>query len=198
VEDLRIATSQVPWIEFAGELWARPVRRTLVPDEARGRLWAAAVFGTPLLAQLDEQEMMVLARHGQAVSPVTSYLAIEPGVRPSTEGLDWDLSGIGEGGCGRGEGIGLGSIGTLGKGRFDHRAFLAAALRARWASCGGGGRPATVEIETTLAEVVDVPVTRVPGEATARDLARCLNSAAWDLDLPAAFSDPWSRWTIEL
>jgi hypothetical protein len=29
--------------------------------------------------------MMVLARHGAAVWPVTSYLAIEPGVRPSTE-----------------------------------------------------------------------------------------------------------------
>ena len=32
--------------------------------------------------------MMVLARHGRAVSPVTSYLAIEPGVRPSTEGIE--------------------------------------------------------------------------------------------------------------
>ena len=31
---------------------------------------------------------MVLARRGRAVSPVTSYLAIEPGVRPSTEGLE--------------------------------------------------------------------------------------------------------------
>ena len=31
---------------------------------------------------------MILARHGGAVSPVTSYLAIEPGVRPSTEGIE--------------------------------------------------------------------------------------------------------------
>ncbi len=40
--------------------------------------------------------MMVLARHGRAVSPVTSYLAIEPGVRPSTEGLnEGELGSIG-------------------------------------------------------------------------------------------------------
>ncbi len=52
------------------------------------RLWAALVFGSDLLDDLTEPEMMVLARRGRAVSPVTSYLAIEPGVRPSTEGLE--------------------------------------------------------------------------------------------------------------
>lgn len=50
----------------------------------------------------------VFARDAGAVSPVTSYLAIEPRVRPSTEGLDEN-----EGGCR--EGIGRGSIGTIGR-----------------------------------------------------------------------------------
>lgn len=39
--------------------------------------------------------MLALAFLGRAVSPVTSYLAIEPGVRPSTAGVP-----------GRGEGVG--------------------------------------------------------------------------------------------
>ena len=34
--------------------------------------------------------MLRLARVGRAVSPVTSYLSMEPRVRPSTEGIDRD------------------------------------------------------------------------------------------------------------
>ena len=60
----------------------------------REKLWSALVFGSNVLDELSEPEMMTLAMKGGAVSPVTSYLAIEPGVRPSTEGLDW---GTGQG-----------------------------------------------------------------------------------------------------
>ena len=61
---------------------------------------------------LSESEMMVLAKHGRAVSPVTSYLAVEPGVRPSTEGIEFHtvLGADGEGT------IFLGNLGTFGSG----------------------------------------------------------------------------------
>src|SRR6185295_11972668 len=92
--------------EVKGELWTQPVHLTFSRDETAAKRWAALVFGTELLHQLSEEEMMVLARQGGAVSPVTSYLAIEPGVRPSTEGIDLSETGSG---YGSGEGqIGLG------------------------------------------------------------------------------------------
>ena len=87
IASLQIARDVAPWLEITGELWARPMRVRLAPDAAVSRLWSALVFGSDVMDELSEQEMMVLARHGGAVSPVTSYLAVEPGVRPSTEGI---------------------------------------------------------------------------------------------------------------
>src|SRR6187397_1969489 len=96
-------------------------------------------------------EMMTLAMYGGAVSPVTSYLAIEPGVRPSTEGLT-----EGEGGGGRGFGIGLGRAGmthvTGNVSPINRQAFLEQALRAEWGRCGGKADSASVDLETTQAE----------------------------------------------
>ena len=63
-------------VSLEGELWSRPIRKVLVPDERESRLWAAAIFGTDLIAELSEREVRVLARRGQAVSPVTSFLAM--------------------------------------------------------------------------------------------------------------------------
>jgi hypothetical protein len=176
-------------IEASGALWARPVRLALSPDPAESRLWAALVFGQPLHQELSEREMMVLARHGGAVSPVTSYLAIEPGVRPSTEGLDeveGATGGLGLSGYGRGAG-GLGGR----RDSLDREAFLRQALTEAWQRCEGRG-PATVELETTLAEVVDVP--RVM--AAVAPARTCLTDATWALALPSAFTDDWREWTV--
>jgi hypothetical protein len=139
--------------------------------------------------------MMALALRGRAVSPVTSYLAIEPGVRPSTEGLDWSNTG-------QGFGSGSGRLGGSHRTKpprirgFDPASFLRRALEPGWQACGGAGRAATVTIETTLQEVVDVPSSRVEGGTAAFD--QCLAEAAWALDLPAEFDFAWSSYTISL
>jgi von Willebrand factor type A domain len=195
LEHLWISDGPVREVTLAGELWSSPVSLRLTPDDAEGRRWSALVFGSSLVYDLDEREQMVLAQRGHAVSPVTSLLAVEPGVRPSTEGLE--LTGIGEGGGGRGEGIGLGSFGTIGHGAggFDPHAFLRDAVSAGLRTCGGAGRKATVELETTSAEVVDVVRVAIDGPPSAA-LASCLREAVWAIDLPAAFHAPWATWTV--
>ncbi len=139
--------------------------------------------------------MTYLAMRGHAVSPVTSLLAIEPGVRPSTEGLD----GIGEGGGGIGEGFGLGSLGTIGHGAgggFDRGAFLAAALKRGADACGGAGRSLEVDLETTRDEVVDVPSVVVRGAPDTK-LTACVAETAWALDLPGAFSSEMESFKVQ-
>jgi hypothetical protein len=197
VEDLRLNDAAVTEVAIAGELWGTPVRKVLTPDVDEGRRWSALAFGSPLMHSLSEKEMMVLALNGHAVSPVTSLLAIEPGVRPSTEGLE---EGIGEGGGGRGEGIGLGSIGTIGHGSgsgFDPLRFLRDALAPGLVKCGGAGRHATVTLESTFVEVVDVPSVTVQG-ANAAAIERCLSEAAWELELPGGFAASWASWRVHL
>ena len=136
---------------------------------------------------------MKLALLGGAVSPVTSYLATEPGVRPSTEGLE-EVEGVGEGGGGRGEGIGLGSIGTLGHGAsFDPEAFLRGRLAAAWRECGGPPGTARLTLETTLVEVVDVKASVEAGP-----LRTCIEERAWELEPGAGFDQQWARWTVAL
>ena len=177
-------------VQAWGELWSRRVRITVAPDPIEARVWSALVFGSDVMHGLSEREMMVLAVRGRAVSPVTSYLAIEPGVRPSTEGL---VEGEGSGGGGTGEGtIGLGGLNTIGSGRtYDHRAFLREAVASAWKECGGHG-PVTVHIETTLTEVVDVPMVRITGKGS----ASCLEEAIWRLELPSPFDAVHETWEI--
>jgi hypothetical protein len=155
------------------------------------------VFGSHLLGELTEEEMMPLALRGQAVSPVTSYLAIEPGVRPSTEGLEF------------GEGVWVGRDRSIGRGRGRRRLWprsgsgsteftriLRDALLASWKACGGGDRSIAVDVETTFREVVDVRLQRsVP---PAPDAERCFEEAAWAIDLPVAFRPAWLSVSIKL
>jgi hypothetical protein len=177
-------------VQVRGELWARPVRLTLRGDPAESRVWSALVFGTNVRDDLSEPEMMVLARHGRAVSPVTSYLAIEPGVRPSTEGLD-----EGEGGLGMMASRSVGSSISCNAGLspFDHQAWLKAAIVDAWRTCAGrdGVR---VTLETTRAEIVEVDA-RGSDQAAALS---CLREAIWSLELPEPFRDSWERWSVNL
>jgi len=183
-ERLALGHRATRWLELRGKSWARPVTRRLSLDAKETRRWAAMIFGTELVSELSEAEMTQLAMHGGAVSPVTSYLAVEPGVRPSTEGLDWGLGGIGVGGGGRSEGIGLGHIGVLSS--FDPVLTLQRALAEPWARCGGGAVGARVSIETTYDEIVDVPDVRLNGPGSER-LRQCLTEAVWALRLPGQF-----------
>jgi hypothetical protein len=193
IEHAEIRKDAITKIELTGELWASPIKKALAPSDAEARLSAALVFGSPLLHKLEEPEMMTLATLGRAVSPVTSYLAIEPGVRPSTEGLEWGNmigSAFGAGG------MGLAGIGRASGGRpADLQGFLKEKLSDALRTCGGGSRGATVELETTLAEIVDV--TRVAIGAP-RDAAveSCFTNAIWDLQLPRMFSLSQHTFTI--
>lgn len=181
----------IGWVELNGELWSQPFRKVLRPDAEESKRWAALVFGQSAYTELTEPEMMTLAERGGAVSPVTSYLAIEPGVRPSTEGLEeLELSGLGEGGGGTGEGIGLGSIGTFGHGRggltWDPVAVLTALLAPAWNHCGGPPGTAKVVVETTYDEIVDVPTVTLDTQDVA--LRACLLEATWSLALDQRFT----------
>lgn len=191
-----LTPARVNWVAIEGELWTQRVSQTIEHGAAHARRVAAHVFGSSLHEQLSEPEMMQLALLGGAVSPVTSYLAIEPGVRPSTEGLDWGLSGIGEGGGARGEGIGLGSIGTLSRAPFDPQKYLQDELGKRWRACGGSPGGARIVLETTLHEIVDVSL--APHPSHNQQLRACIEQATWDLLLPTRFEEPLVHWTVQL
>ena len=191
IERLAIDRETVRWAKLEGRLWGKRVEHRLLPNAGEARLWAALVFGSTLLDELTEPEMMVLARRGRAVSPVTSYLAIEPGVRPSTEGLEQRRSRTPE--------VIPGSANVRGEpepARLDRQKFLEDELGRAWRECGRERRVSTVVLETTVAEVVDVPAVSVTGTDAA--LSRCLEEAAWGLDLPPEFDQPWARWTVAL
>ena len=85
-EEFALFEDKLRHVTVTGELWAKPIREVQLPDTDEGRRWSALVFGDSLHEQLSEEEMMVLALHGGAVSPVTSYLAIEPGGPPLHRG----------------------------------------------------------------------------------------------------------------
>jgi hypothetical protein len=195
VEYLGVGEARPREIALAGEVWSTKTRIAAASTSDEERLWSALVFGSPESDGLTEDEQRVLAMKGGAVSPVTSYLAIEPGVRPSTEGL-LDSEGFGEGCGGIGSGIGLGSIGTIGHGggsSFDPQRFLETELGRAFRTCGGKGR-AEVKLESTLDEVVAVGS---PGLAVPRaDTAACLTEAVWALTLPSGFVAEHETWTV--
>lgn len=193
--ELRFSSTLVPWVELRAELWSAPVRHVLRPSAAEAKRWAALAFGSPEFEVLNDQEILALARHGGAVSPMTSYLAVEPGVRPSTEGLDW----------GRGEGIGLGSLGTVGHGSgtgggglgisFDAEGWLTARIGSAWNACGGAPKGAAVALETTWREIVDVTGVELSSPNLTKE--ECLQEAVWNLDLDEMF-EQWARRSFEI
>ena len=181
-------------VRAEGELWARPVQCTITPSEPAAKRWSAMVFGSPMVDELTESEMMALATKGGAVSPVTSYLAIEPGVRPSTEGLERTSSGSFRSRAPR---VRMGASMVSGRGPFfDKEAHLQAELQRALRSCGiTAGVSAT--FESNRAEVADVRDVKLHGAADAIGV-RCMKEAIWALDLPAGFRDePWTLWSID-
>ncbi len=105
--------------------------------------------------------MLRVAFAGRAVSPVTSYLATEPGVRPSTEGLlDEEI----------GESLGLAGLGLVGAGAGGDGSGAAplpsieSLLAPAVDRCVAAHKPASgwkveLELETTGVEIVDVQAT---------------------------------------
>ncbi|MEZ4427999.1 MAG: VWA domain-containing protein [Nannocystaceae bacterium] len=195
---LSIEASRVRYVSIRGELWSEPTRALVLPSREHGDRWSALVFGSTLLTDLSEEEMMPLALRGGAVSPVTSYLAIEPGVRPSTEGLDWGVgSGVGAAFGAGGVGLGSGIRSYPHATPPDRQGFLNRALADAWRACGAGDRSASVALETTYQEVVDVTSVAINGAADPV-LQLCLREAVWGLDLPAMFNQSRSSWAVRL
>ena len=169
-------------VVLTGKLWAAPVRRVVSHGERFDIATAAFVFSEDEHGDLSDDEMRVVAYRGRAVSPVTSYLATEPGVRPSTIGLEdigesFGLGGFGMGGGGAGGGrrpsFPPPAIATL---------LAGAAKRCAATHAAGVTWQVTLDVETTAIEIVDVEATRASHPAV-RD---CLVEAAWALELPNA------------
>jgi hypothetical protein len=191
LEHLWIAKASVTKVFLTGELWSRPVRFEIRPSADEARRWAALVFGSDLLYELTEAEQMTLAMFGRAVSPVTSYLAIEPGVRPSTEGLEESealgpvvsLTGFGQGSKTR----------RVFKGkRGDRQAILDRELAKAVHACGGAGE-ASATIETTVHEIVDVRGVALAGARDAK-VEACVAEQLWSVLLPFDFDEEHRTW----
>ena len=176
-------------VVLTGKVWAAPVRRVITTNEPFDIATAGFVFSEDEHGELSDDEMRTVAYRGRAVSPVTSYLAVEPGVRPSVDGLTGDEIGesIGLGGLGLvGHGAGGGGYGAPAPRLAD---LLADAVqRCQQTHPAPAGWRVDLSIETTSREIVDIEVTR----STHAPLRDCLVEAAWDLELPDA---PWGERT---
>ncbi|KIG19193.1 hypothetical protein DB30_04658 [Enhygromyxa salina] len=195
-EDLLLSPTPGRELSVEGVTWNIPVDHSAKPSRQAGDRWSALVFGSQVLWELDEIEMMQLALRGRAVSPVTSYLAIEPGVRPSTEGLERGGEGsMGIGGIGlMGSGGGFGGSGSGMGPTFDKRAWLEAELREGWRRCGGDGLGGQVVLETQTVEILDVTLTTA---ATSASLRTCMEQVTWSLALNPHFFDA-ETWRVQL
>jgi subtilisin-like proprotein convertase family protein len=166
-------------VRLRGKIWARPFDHEVVATLPFSRATAAFVFSHDLHTGLSDGEMFRLAMTAGAVTPVTSYLAIEPGVRPSTIGLE-----------GRGQGFGSGH-GRLGRSHragvphvrggpppFDAKAAMGTAV----SRCVAKHQPADgwaveLKLDTTFEEIVHIE----PGVGA---MHGCLVEGAWQLELP--------------
>lgn len=171
---------------LTGKMWSDPVRREVISGQLFSRQTAAFVFGADEHQALSPAEMMVVALAGRAVSPVTSYVAAEPGTRPSTIGLEEGVIGtsrygtIGHGsGGGSGSGISPPDLESL----IDTSACVQRIHpRSAW--------KVTLDVETTKDEIVDVRST------TAGALADCLVETAWATRLDDHFLLERQQFTI--
>jgi Vault protein inter-alpha-trypsin domain/Proprotein convertase P-domain len=174
-------------LTLTGKLWSDPIHLDLAASPAFSTQAAAFVFGADQHGNLSEAEQRTVALAGRAVSPVTSYLAIEPGVRPMKIGLE---DGPGGGGSGWGS-IGAGRYGTIGGGGGSAEQLDLASLIPTQACvrkhAPGRAWSVKLSVETTKDEIVDVKV-----DGALDPLAACLVEAAWSVRLPAAFA-PYSR-----
>ncbi|MBN2360077.1 MAG: VWA domain-containing protein [Deltaproteobacteria bacterium] len=194
-----LQAARVSHVTLQGRIWAEPFVR-VVPIDASfsGEVLPALLFGTDLHSGLERVELLRAAIAGRAVSPVTSYLSVEPGTRPSREGFEPEsggMSGFGSGGGGFGGKAGLGV--NIVQGAVDRQALLtelaqraAAPCLARWPLA----EPLAIEVECTYAEIVDLLVDDWP----ARELLACVEEALWAIALPPAFSEERDQFSIAI
>ncbi len=169
-------TSAPTRVTLHGELWSTKTQLRSRSDEPLNRAAAGYVFSHDLYDDLSESEQYVIASYGRAVSPVTSYLAIEPGVRPSFIGLAHGSS------IGTGSGRVAGPRVAAGR-RYTPYSWKAIVARIE-KTCADRGRALTlVDVATQNHEIADViPKVSPPGK-----FARCVVDQLWAVQLPSAY-----------
>ncbi|HOX46504.1 MAG TPA: VWA domain-containing protein [Myxococcota bacterium] len=196
---MELSGSAPDFVVVEGRLWAEPFSR-VVPAEARfsERVVPALVIGSELVDDLDELAQLRLATAAGAVSPQTSYLSIEPGARPSLEGLErGERSGVSGMGARGSAGVSVGAASASKK--PDLTGELTRLARQATRDCFQGEAAEdrlTVSLEVTLDELVDVFLPE-PDQAGA-PLRRCVEEALWALDLPDSFDQPRVQVTLGL
>jgi hypothetical protein len=137
------------------------------------------VFGADEYNQLSHDEQMRVAMMGRAVSPVTSYVAFEPGTRPSTIGIE---EGEGRGGFGMaGYGAGGGGMGYAASGARPRPGDLVDVDRCVKLVHPKDAWSVDFTVETTKDEIVDVAT-----KDTAA-MAACLVESVWNVRLDSRF-----------
>ncbi len=182
-------------VTLVGRIWAKRYRKVIKMDKRFTRATAAFVFSHDMHGKLSNAEMMRVAKLGRAVSPVTSYLAIEPGVRPSRAGIDRSGGmggfGVGSGGA-AGGGFGLGGRG------FAKFPTLNELMRPHVKRCVAKHKPAVnwkvrLRFHSTYREIVDV----IPRSKRSK-FVKCLAEGAWQIYLPGNFTQRRDKKDITL
>ncbi|HVK83417.1 MAG TPA: proprotein convertase P-domain-containing protein [Kofleriaceae bacterium] len=176
-------------VRITGMIWSDPFVREVRVSQPFSVQTAAFVFGADEHQQLSEAEQYTLAMKGRAVSPVTSYVAWEPGVRPSTIGLDdADLYGglLGDGRAGFGAG---------GGGFGGMPPDLASLVDT--SACVEKFQPSApwsvrLWVETTRDEIVSVT------NVSNHPMAACLVETVWNVRLGAGFFAAHQTHAVEL
>ncbi|MFH1434130.1 MAG: vWA domain-containing protein [Pseudomonadota bacterium] len=194
-----VSDEPLPSVTIRGKIWASPFMQVVAADpDLSENIVPALVFAGDLYLELDEDQMMRAATAGGAVSPLTSYLSVEPGVRPSTIGLE-EEEGMGGGGAvGFGGGGASVSCGMGGSAKIqpDHGPALRKLLVDAAAPCffGEDGKSAVgVRIESTYREVVDVDA-----DSDRASLKSCVAEAAWTIELTDEFKERSYSRTVTL
>ena len=178
---VKLGASAPARLVVTGRLWSDPVRQEVRATEPFSRAAAAFVFGEDRHDELSEAEQMRVALYARAVSPVTLYVAAEPGTRPSTDGLD---DGNAYGGLlGNEAGEMNGGFGYGMRRRKPDLATLIDTAPCLTAHPQIGPWKVELTVETTQEEVVDVE-TATPGA-----FAACVVETVWALHLEATAFD---------
>lgn len=197
-DGLRIMVAQkqsLSKVKIRGRLWSKPFQKTIHSSPRFNRASAAFVFSHDMHSDLSENEQFRLAMHARVLSPQTAFLAIEPGVRPSTAGLKRTLQeGIIGGVLGGVIGGVLGASTASDKPKDYWRNLFSKAT----AECVATHKPnrgwsLQIDVHMTYAEVVDVNLSEKSS------FASCLEEKAWSLDLKKSFHhETRSSWRMSL
>jgi hypothetical protein len=134
-EELEVDGPGIGWLEITAERWATSFTRVITPDETEGHLRAAIA---PSYGMLDQEQIAVLARHGHAVSSVTSFVDAESGRRPEVDELTRRSTRLSVSRCSFGRrGPESPAASSPRAPSFDRLAYLRDRLRKALDTCGG-------------------------------------------------------------